>query len=119
MLKSKTTGAIIQTKSVNWNPTNLEWVIDNGVIIADAEQDYEYIVDKPSISPIAFKLRFTSPERIAIYQSIDLMVKDFISLLDDCRLKEIDLNLQSTIDAVDYLISLGLVDAVRKDTILA
>ena len=64
-------------------------------------------------------MRFTAPERVAIYQSTDLIVKDFISLLDDIRLKEVDLTLQSTIDAVDYLASLNLIDATRKDTILA
>lgn len=71
-----------------------------------------------TLSPIEFKLRFTAPERVAIYQSTDLIVKDFISLLDDIRLKEVDLTLQSTIDAVDYLISLGLIEVSRKDEIL-
>ena len=72
-----------------------------------------------TLSPIEFKLRFTAPERVAIYQSTDLIVKDFISLLDDIRLQTVDLTLQSTIDAVDYLISLGLVEVSRKDIILA
>jgi hypothetical protein len=71
------------------------------------------------LSPIEFKLRFTAPERVAIYQSTDLMVKDFVSLLDDTRLQSIDLTLKSTIDAVDYLVSIGLVDSIRKDEILS
>ena len=72
-----------------------------------------------TLSPIAFKLRFTASERVAIYQSTDLIIKDFVSLLDDIRLKEVNLTLQSTIDAVDYLISLGLIEVSRKDIILA
>ena len=78
----------------------------------------EPVIEPKTLSPIQFKLRFTAPERVAIYQSTDLLVKDFISLLDDIRLKEVDLRLQSTIDAIDYLIFLGLVDASRKDEIL-
>ncbi len=72
-----------------------------------------------TLSPIAFKLRFTAQERVAIYQSTDLIVKDFISLLDDVRLKEVDLTLQANIDAIDYLIFLDLIDATRKDEILS
>ena len=72
-----------------------------------------------TLSPIAFKLRFTAPERVAIYSSTNLIVKDFVSLLDDIRLQTVDLTLQSTIDAVDYLISLGLIEVSRKDSILA
>jgi hypothetical protein len=88
----------------------------NGVFIAQAPT---YIEPPKTLSPIAFKLRFTAPERVAIYASTNVLVKDFISLLDDVRLTLVDLNLQSTIDAIDYLISIGLINASRKDEILA
>lgn len=78
----------------------------------------EPVIEPKTLSPIAFKLRFTAPERVAIYQSTDLMVKDFISLLDDVRLTEVDLRLQSTIDAVNYLVSIGLVGTTRVSEIL-
>jgi len=77
------------------------------------------VIKTTTLSPIEFKLRFTAPERVAIYQSADLIVKDFIALLDDIRLQTVDLTLQSTIDAIDYLIALGLVNDSRKDIILA
>ncbi|MGB4498538.1 MAG: hypothetical protein WBI40_07555 [Methylococcaceae bacterium] len=72
-----------------------------------------------TVSPIVFKLRFTAPERVAIYQSTDLIVKDFVALLDDVRLTLVDLTLQSTIDAIDYLIAQNLIATSRKDEILA
>jgi hypothetical protein len=71
-----------------------------------------------TLSPIEFKLRFTAPERVAIYQSTDLIAKDFISLLDDPRLQMVDLTLQSTIDAVGYLVQLGLIESARINEIL-
>ena len=77
------------------------------------------VIVKQQISPIEFKLRFTAPERVAIYQSTDLIVKDFVSLLDDVRLTQVDLNLQSTIDAVGYLAQQGLIEENRVSEILA
>ena len=70
------------------------------------------------LSPIEFKLRFTAPERVAIYQSTDLIVKDFVSLLDDARLTKVDLNLQANIDALHYLASLNLLEEYRISEIL-
>ena len=78
----------------------------------------EPVIEPKTLSPIAFKLRFAAPERVAIYQSTDLMVKDFISLLDDVRLTEVDLRLQSTIDSVNYLVLMGLVGTARASEIL-
>jgi len=90
----------------------------NGVFVAQAPPFVEPL-KVTSVSPIEFKLRFTAPERVAIYQSTDLIVKDFVSLLDDVRLTKVDLTLPSTTDAIDYLISINLVEANRKDEILA
>jgi hypothetical protein len=70
------------------------------------------------LSPIEFKLRFTAPERVAIYQSTDLIVKDFVSLLDDVRLTKVDLTLQANIDALGYLASLDLIAPERIEEIL-
>ncbi len=96
---------------------------ENGVLtkkpVVEVTPIEPVIFKTTTLSPIEFKLRFTAPERVAIYQSTDLMVKDFISLLDDIRLKEVDLTLQSTVDAIDYLIFLDLLDATRKDEILS
>ena len=95
---------------------------ENGVLtkhgIDTAPAEDVAIPKTTTLSPIEFKLRFTAPERVAIYQSADLIVKDFVSLLDDVRLTQVDLNLQSTIDAIDYLTKQGLIDASRKNEIL-
>lgn len=88
----------------------------NGVFIAQAPA---YVVPIKILSPIAFKLRFTPQERVAIYASTDAMVKDFISILDDTRLQTVDLTLQSTIDAVNYLAQIDLISTTRKTEILA
>jgi len=90
----------------------------NGAFVAQAPVYIEPIIIK-TLSPIAFKLRFTPQERVAIYASTDVIVRDFISILDDPRLQSIDLSLQSTIDTVNYLISIGLVGSTRKDEILS
>lgn len=93
----------------------------NGVFVTQAPVYVEppiVITSKP-IPAIDFKLRFTALERVAIYASTNPIVKDFVSLLDDPRLQNVDVMLPTTIDAVDYLISLGLVNGSRKDIILA
>jgi hypothetical protein len=47
------------------------------------------------VSPVEFKLLFTSPERIAIKQLIetDQAIEDFFSIIDDSRLTCVDLGL--------------------------
>jgi hypothetical protein len=93
---------------------------ENGVLTKKPVVEVTPVAPKTTtLSPIEFKLRFTAPERVAIYQSTDLIVKDFVSLLDDVRLTKVDLTLPSTTDAIDYLISINLVEANRKDEILA
>jgi len=71
-----------------------------------------------TLSPIEFKLRFTAPERVAVYQSTDLIVKDFVSLLDDVRLTKVDLALQANIDALGYLAEKSLIAPERIAEIL-
>ena len=78
------------------------------------------IVIPPKVSPVQFKLLFTSPERVAIkaIRTTDAIVDDFYDIIDDARLTEVDLNLQSVQDALDYLTALGLLAAGRKAEIL-
>lgn len=93
----------------------------NGVFFAQAPAYIEPpAITEKLISAIAFKLRFTSQERIAIYEraGIDPVIKDFVSLLDDLRLLNVDLMLLSTIESIDYLISQNLIAASRKNEIL-
>jgi hypothetical protein len=77
------------------------------------------IVPTKLVPAIDFKLRFAAQERIAIYASTDDFVIDFRQLLDDPRLQNVDVMLPTTIDAIDYLVSLTLLESSRKDAILA
>jgi hypothetical protein len=74
----------------------------------------------PTVSPVEFKLLFTSAERIAIKaaRETDPIVEDFYSIVEDPRLTQVDLKLQSTQNAIDYLIAQNLVNADRKFSIL-
>jgi len=92
---------------------------ENGVLTKKPVIEVAPVAPKTTeLSPIEFKLRFTAPERVAIYQSTDLIVKDFVSLLDDVRLTKVDLTLQANIDALGYLASLHLIAPERIAEIL-
>lgn len=75
----------------------------------------------PQVSPVEFKLLFTSQERVAIHnaRATDFAVDDFFGILDDPRLQYVDLNLASTQDALNYFASTGLIDAARIPQILS
>jgi hypothetical protein len=72
------------------------------------------------IDPVAFKLLFTMAERVAIYNAAktDPNVWDFLSILDDPRLKLVDRTDITTITALDYLVSIELLTSDRYNTIL-
>ncbi len=78
------------------------------------------VVVPPKVSPIQFKLLFTSQERVAIKAArvTDAILDDFYDIMDDPRLTEVDLNLQSVQDALDYLTALTLIGVGRKAEIL-
>lgn len=75
----------------------------------------------PKVSPVEFKLLFTSPERIAIKaeRATDPVIDDFFDIVDDPRLTFVDLGLQSTQDALAYLEAKGLIAPGRAAEILA
>lgn len=60
------------------------------------------------ISPVDFKLMFTSAERVFLSaeRATDAVLDDFHGLLDDPRLLSVDLSLQTTAEAVDYILAL-------------
>ena len=118
MLKSKTNQPTIRTKSVNWNQTTGEWMIDGGKTLADPTQDYEWVQDPPTVSAIQYKMLFTSAERIAAKASVDPVIIDLQDLLNDPRTTEVDLSLQSISDALDYMTVKGILAVGRKAEIL-
>lgn len=70
------------------------------------------------VTPPEFKLLFTAAERVAIKASTDPVVQDFFSIIEDPRLTYVDLGLQSTKDALEYLRTKNLITKTRKDDIL-
>lgn len=80
----------------------------------------EPVAVPPKVTPIQYKLLFTSTERVAIAtaRQTDPVLEDLYSILDDVRLTEVDLALKSTQDALDYLIYKGLLADTRKAEIL-
>lgn len=77
--------------------------------------------EAPKVSPVQFKLLFAPGERVAMdaAKATDPILKDFFSIVDDPRLTFVDLGLQSTKDAVGYLVSKSLITAERAAEILA
>ncbi|MFD0669729.1 hypothetical protein ACT80S_18565 [Ramlibacter sp. MAHUQ-53] len=73
------------------------------------------------VSPVEFKLLFTPQERVAIKleRATDPVIDDFFDIVDDPRLTHVDLGLQSTQDALSYLVAQGLVTAERRTAILS
>ena len=87
------------------------------IIIPDPvtpEQTYQ------KVSPVEFKLLFTSQERVAIREAraSDAVIDDFYDIVEDSRLTHVDLGLKSTQDALDYMVSKGLITDERKAEIL-
>ena len=74
----------------------------------------------PKVSPVEFKMLFTSPERVAIREAraSDAVIDDFYDIVEDPRLTHVDLGLKSTQDALDYMVSKGLISDERKTEIL-
>lgn len=100
--------------------------------ISDQWDTYEEVIENPQpqpepqptnrwLSAILFKMRFTPQERVTIrtQAETDLVLKDFLELIDDPRLISVDLNLPEVSDALDYLISKGIITQQRKQEILA
>lgn len=92
------------------------------------ETGSEYTFEAPiatpvylKVSPVEFKLLFTSPERVAIKaaRTTDPVVDDFYDIVEDPRLTFVDLGLQSTQDAIGYMAAQGLIGAERVEQILA
>lgn len=75
----------------------------------------------PIVTPIQFKLLFTSQERVAIDEakSTSPIIKDFFSLIDDPRLSEVDFNLKSVRDMIDELARLELIAPSRVEQIIS
>lgn len=74
----------------------------------------------PFLTPIQFKMCFTPDERrvIAEIKLNDHVLQDAYEILDDPRLTEVDLNLQSVRDTVTYIKDLGIINDDRCREVL-
>ena len=98
-----------------------DWVRIDGVWSAPAPSPEPTPSEATKVSPVEFKLLFTSPERVAIKaaRATDPVIDDFYDIVEDPRLTFVDLGLQSTQDALSYMVAQGLLTAERATEILA
>lgn len=96
-------------------------------------QGERYVYSPPSallsrkVPPIEFKLLFSAPERVAIKTSTDPVIMDFYELVEQQREVNtrdpdrglIDLSLQSTRDALGYMVTKEILTAARMEAILS
>lgn len=75
----------------------------------------------PKVSPVEFKMLFTSVERVAIRtaRTTDPTVDDFFDLVEDPRLTYVDLALPSVQGALHYLAAAQLIADARIPEILS
>jgi hypothetical protein len=72
------------------------------------------------VSPVQFKMLFTTIERVAIKaaRADDAVIDDFFDLLDDPRLESVRLGIPSVRQMLEYLVSKSLLADQRVDQIL-
>ena len=88
------------------------------------EPDPDYEIPEPEkvyskVTPLEFKMLFTSQERIAIKEAkaTDAILQDGFEILDDPRLTMVDLGLASVQGLIDYMVTLELLTTERADEI--
>lgn len=90
---------------------------DGNVIGYQADGSDYAMPDRVGLTRYEFRSRFTTAEKVAMYDSTDTIVRIF---MDDIQAAEyIDVTNQETIDGVAYLEAQGLIAAGRSTDILA
>ena len=74
----------------------------------------------PKVTPVQFKLLFTSPERVAIKgaRATDPVVDDLLDLVEDPRMEYVDFGLKSVRDSIENLATAGLIAPERVGEII-
>jgi hypothetical protein len=113
-----------------YNPENLQkWASEAEITayLAKIENDSRFWSDVPApsyrttLTPVEFKMMLTAAERVAVKQAAeagDLVLADFLELLNDPRLKSVILTHPDNIAAMNYLVSLSILTEARAATIL-
>lgn len=98
------------------------WLFTEGVWAAPPQPSPEPLpLPPPQVSPVQFKMLFTSMERVAIREArkTDPTVDDFFDLMEDPRLTYVDLALPSVQGALHYLAATSLITDERIPQILS
>lgn len=101
------------------------WLLDNGnwsaPVIPEPVPAPETVITYVKVSPIEFKLLFTSSERVAIKAARinDPVIDDFYDIVEDPRLTFVDLGLNSTQQALQHMVTQGLIASERVEQILS
>lgn len=98
---------------VGWRKSGNQWSAPEVVEPPPAQSDV-------SVSPVQFKMLFTSMERVAIKaaRAGDPVIDDFFDLLDDPRLESVRLGMPSVRQMLEYLAAQSLIAENRVDQIL-
>ena len=101
-----------------WTLADGKWTAP---VIAEPGPAPEPVISYAKVSPIEFKLLFTSQERVAIKASraTDLAIDDFYDIVEDPRLTFVDLGLNSTQQALQYMSAQSLIAPERIEQILS
>ena len=100
---------------VGWVRTNGEWSAPEPTPQPEPTPTY------PKVTPVQFKLLFTSPERVAIKaaRATDPAVDDLWELVEDPRMTEVDFGLKSVRDSIEYLATVGLIEPERVADVIS
>jgi len=79
------------------------------------DQVEEFVLNTRIVTSLQFLNRFTTAERIAILESTNPIIKDFVYLLNSTV--TVVLDAQNTIDGLNYLAFVGLLTSVRATEI--
>lgn len=92
------------------------WVLDPDMDTWSAPAVVEDTPDqayRTVVTPPEFLLLFTAAERVAIRaaRESDPVIGDWLAILEDPRLTQVDVTLQATRDGLDYLVAQGHITA--------
>ena len=102
-----------------WIRTDGQWAAPAPTPQPEPEPEPEPVY--PKVTPVQFKLLFTSPERVAIKaaRATDPVVDDLWELVEDPRMTEVDFGLKSVRDSIEYLPTVGLITTERVAEIIS
>lgn len=120
-LLDKNGDTLCEVSFAEYSSTRGGWETSIG-FVSDQDRQYSLSADTyPQVSPVQFKMLFTSMERVAIREArkTDPTVDDFFDLMEDPRLTYVDLALPSVQGALHYLATTSLITDARIPEILS